>query len=60
MKIINGQNGSEKSPQEPDYYLYRSAGITERPGHVPLWLLLVMIGLIVWGGYYLFAYWSPP
>jgi len=59
MKKIDGQNGSEKSPPEPDCYLYRSAGITERSGHVPLWLLFLIIGLVVWGGYYLFAYWNP-
>lgn len=56
---VDEQNGPEKSPREPDQYLYQSAGITERPGHVPLWLFLVIIGLLVWGGYYLITYWDP-
>jgi hypothetical protein len=61
MKSVNElPNGSEKSSRETANYFYRSAGITVRPGYIPLWLLLVVIGLFVWGGYYLFAYWSPP
>lgn len=40
-------------------YTYQSAGIRERHGYIPVWLILVAIGLMVWGGYYLFRYWSP-
>ena len=51
---------SNTSPEKPDSYLYRSAGITERLGHVPVWLIFVIIGLFAWGGYYLLEFWSPP
>lgn len=59
MKNNDEHHGSEGPSQKTDQYVYRSAGISERPGRVPLWLFLVMIGLFVWGTYYLFAYWSP-
>ncbi len=41
-------------------YAYESAGITEREGHVPLWLWLVVVSLLIWGIYYLAAYWNAP
>lgn len=41
-------------------YLYESAGITERDGHVPAWLWLVVVGLLIWGLYYLVTYWNAP
>jgi hypothetical protein len=41
-------------------YLYESAGIAERDGHVPLWLWLVVVSLLVWGLYYLVTYWNAP
>ncbi|MBA3614447.1 MAG: hypothetical protein H0W49_16375 [Nitrospirales bacterium] len=46
------EDGSDKS------YLYRHAGIREREGGIPLWLMLVCIGLIVWSVYYTIRYWS--
>ncbi len=46
------EEGSEKA------YLYRHAGIREREGGIPLWLMLVCIGLIVWSVYYMIRYWS--
>ncbi len=39
-------------------YVYESAGITEREGRVPLWL--VVVSLMIWGPYYLFTYWNAP
>jgi hypothetical protein len=39
-------------------YLYRHAGIQEREGRIPRWLILVCIGLIVWSVYYTIRYWS--
>ncbi len=41
-------------------FVYESAGITEREGHVPLWLWLVVVSLLIWGIYYLAAYWNAP
>ncbi|MCF8721807.1 hypothetical protein [Nitrospina gracilis] len=41
-------------------YTYQTAGIRERDGYVPLWLILVGVGLLIWSGYYLWAYWLPP
>jgi hypothetical protein len=46
------EDGSDKA------YLYRHAGIREREGGIPLWLMLVCIGLIVWSVYYTIRYWS--
>ncbi|HXF93243.1 MAG TPA: cbb3-type cytochrome c oxidase N-terminal domain-containing protein [Nitrospiraceae bacterium] len=40
-------------------YHYRHAGIRERDGVVPLWLMLVVLGLLIWSIYYLLRYWSP-
>ena len=42
--------------EEP--YIYKQAGIRERHGHIPIWLILVALGLIVWGVYYTIRYWS--
>jgi hypothetical protein len=39
-------------------YLYGASGIRERHGHVPWWLQLVVIGLTVWGIYYLIRFWN--
>lgn len=39
-------------------YLYRHAGIREREGGIPLWLVLVVIGLLVWSVYYTIRYWN--
>ena len=40
-------------------YIYQSAGIGERKGFVPVWLIWVALGLMIWAVYYLFSYWSP-
>lgn len=49
----------EKGAERP-VYSYESAGITEREGSVPAWLWVVVVSLLVWGVYYLVAYWSVP
>lgn len=41
-------------------YTYQTAGLRERHGTVPVWLILVCMGLLIWSGYYLWTYWTPP
>jgi cytochrome c-type biogenesis protein CcmH/NrfG len=41
-------------------YTYESAGIAERKGNVPIWLWVVVVSLLLWGLYYLVAYWNAP
>ena len=62
----NEKDRSKKSDSLPstrdeksEEYLYQSAGIQERKGYIPAWLILVAVGLTLWGGYYLVQYWSP-
>lgn len=50
----------EAAAQEHAVYTYESAGIAEREGNVPLWLWVVVVSLVIWGGYYLLAYWNAP
>ncbi|CAI2719492.1 hypothetical protein [Nitrospina watsonii] len=55
-----GEPGKQ-DPHSPDKeYTYQASGIRERHGTIPLWLMLVCLGLLVWGGYYMWTYWSPP
>ncbi len=49
---------SSKIPGEPAIYRYEPSGIMERSGHIPLWLKLVALGLILWGMYYAMQYWN--
>ena len=46
----------------PDYpvYTYETAGIAERSGIVPAWLWVVVVLLLIWGIYYIIAYWNAP
>ena len=46
--------------QEQAVYTYERAGVAEREGSVPLWLWAVVISLLIWGIYYLIAYWNAP
>lgn len=50
----------EQGDERESVYYYGDSGIEERHGHVPLWLWAVAAALVVWGIYYLAAYWSPP
>ena len=43
---------------EPGTYVHEPAGIRERSGSIPTWLILVACGLILWGLYYMIRYWS--
>jgi hypothetical protein len=49
---------SSKIAGEPAIYRYEPSGIMERSGHIPLWLKLVALGLILWGMYYAMQYWN--
>lgn len=53
------QSGSSRNRHDPVFY-YADSGIRERHGDIPMWLIAVVLALIVWGIYYLVAYWSPP
>jgi hypothetical protein len=55
MKTNDGKN---PKTEDESTYVYRHAGIQERDGRIPLWLLMVCIGLIVWSIYYTIRYWS--
>jgi len=43
---------------EGEIYLYKEAGIWERHGKIPLWLVFVAIALLIWGVYYTVKYWN--
>lgn len=49
---------SVKTSEDEQTYLYRHAGIEERHGHIPFWLTLVMVGLLIWSVYYTIRFWS--
>ncbi len=53
------ESSEHKQPAE-SVHVYEGAGIMEREGHVPLWLWIVVVVLLVWGVYYLVAYWNVP
>lgn len=71
-RSAGGEQMSEHEAQQASYegsadhereaervYHYRHAGIRERDGAVPLWLMLVVLGLLIWSVYYLIQYWNP-
>ena len=45
---------------EHSVYVYESGGISERDGHIPVWLWVVVVTLLIWGIYYLVTYWNAP
>ncbi len=47
-----------ETPGESIIYRYEPSGIRERSGHIPIWLTLVALGLILWGIYYAMRYWN--
>jgi hypothetical protein len=61
---VDSRSG-QQTPEAPNRagneqpYLYRHAGIEERDGRIPLWLTLVVVGLLLWSIYYAVQYWSP-
>jgi hypothetical protein len=50
----------EMTPKHGEEYQYQHAGIRERAGRIPLWLLLVLAGLLIWSVYYTIRFWSSP
>lgn len=58
--LTSREESTHDATPDDGHYEYISAGIREREGSVPPWLILVMVGLLVWGLYYMLAYWSPP
>lgn len=64
---IDPKRNSAGGKQEPGslrstdpVYLYKDSGIQEHHGNIPLWLKGVVLVLLIWGIYYLVAYWAPP
>src|SRR5713226_793917 len=53
-----GDRMTNVTGNEEEEYLYEQSGIRERHGAVPLWLKLVVTGLLLWGVYYMIQYWS--
>jgi hypothetical protein len=51
---------ADKAKKADIVFKYQDADLLERHGYVPYWLKLVTIGLVIWGVYYLWAYWGPP
>jgi hypothetical protein len=49
----------KKVPKEPATYVYEPAGIIERSGHVPVWLKIIVIGVMLWGISYAIRFWNP-
>jgi hypothetical protein len=45
----------DENENEKETYL---GGIESYEGKVPVWLMIVYAGLIVWGIYYLIRYWG--
>lgn len=43
-----------------EVYEYQDSKLREQHGIVPLWLWVVVLSLLVWGLYYLAAYWISP
>jgi hypothetical protein len=48
-----------EASEETQPHLYRHAGITESDGQIPFWLILVVVGLLIWSVYYAIRFWSP-
>ncbi|ALP53267.1 hypothetical protein Tel_08925 [Candidatus Tenderia electrophaga] len=51
---------AEKRTEAKQAYIYKDSGLVENHGYVPRWLILVAVGLLIWGAYYLYAYWQSP
>lgn len=47
---------NEEEPNE--VHRYTSSGIQERQGGIPLWLKLVVVGLLLWSLYYMVMFWD--
>jgi len=62
MSKDSGQQDQAKGPigtrDGPSTYVHETAGICERSGSIPMWLIAVSVGLVLWGVYYAIRYWS--
>jgi hypothetical protein len=47
-------------PDNHDIHTYEYSGIQERTGKVNAWLIIVYASLLIWGGWYLVAFWKHP
>lgn len=50
----------EQREKAKETYVYKWSGIFERQGYTPYWLIIAWVVVMVWGIYYLWAYWAPP
>ncbi|MBA5873241.1 MAG: hypothetical protein GDA66_01650 [Nitrospira sp. CR1.2] len=57
LRVEHQSKPRDDSEAEPPY-VYRHAGIEERDGRIPVWLKLVVVGLLVWSAYYTIRYWN--
>ncbi|MDD2701342.1 MAG: hypothetical protein PHH36_08905 [Sideroxydans sp.] len=60
MTKAHTDDNTHPASAEHARYSYQTAGISENEGYVPLWLWLVVVTLLIWGIYYLLAYWDAP
>ncbi len=55
----NMNNRQESEGQEKqELFEYKNSGIRERKGKIPLWIWFVTVVLLIWGVYYLVAFWK--
>jgi hypothetical protein len=51
-KVRGGSAPETRNSSEEEYsHRYRHAGIEKRDGRIPLWLTLVVVGLLLWSVY---------
>jgi hypothetical protein len=50
----------QKRERSKQTFVYKDAGLTECHGYIPRWLWVVVVVLVIWGGYYLITYWESP
>ena len=60
MKMDKDKKHSPHSAEKTKEYLYTTAGLREREGHIPIWLICLGVGLFIWGTFYLIKFWSLP
>jgi hypothetical protein len=58
MSESDGKHDHEAGSHADDIEEFAGGEIRVRHGTINGWLLVVYLGLFVWGVYYLFAYWG--